>query len=115
MTDTDLASAIELKPCPFCGGEAVISDNNTGLVFYVRCKQCRSAGPAERCATDAAATWNTRSALSYSEDDVERVADIIADGVNWPQHACMEMARAAITALLGGRSAKTLDGASDPK
>src|SRR5688572_7024468 len=70
MTDnpSDLASAIELLPCPFCGGEAVISDNNTGLVFYVRCKQCRSAGPAERCATDAAATWNTRSALSYSEE-----------------------------------------------
>lgn len=38
----------ELKPCPFCGGEAEIcsayDDKFLGKCWYVRCKKCYSQG-----------------------------------------------------------------------
>ena len=31
----------ELKPCPFCGGKAVLSHDHTGLgASYIRCEKC---------------------------------------------------------------------------
>lgn len=61
----------ELKPCPFCGGEAELvteyffSKGNYGS--QVRCTQCHSwgAGPkmdrsVERQQAKAAEAWNTR-------------------------------------------------------
>ena len=31
----------ELKPCPFCGGKAVLSHDHTGLgSSYIRCEKC---------------------------------------------------------------------------
>lgn len=35
-------SDIELKPFPFCGGEAKVEKRNGG--FQVRCKQCGARG-----------------------------------------------------------------------
>ena len=39
----------ELKPCPFCGGEAEIVNHTThtipiGLSAYVQCKKCKASG-----------------------------------------------------------------------
>lgn len=31
----------ELKPCPFCGGKAFLSHDQTGLgASYIRCEKC---------------------------------------------------------------------------
>lgn len=38
---------VELKPCPFCGGEAEIYpevDMIMGKFWYIRCKKCYSRG-----------------------------------------------------------------------
>ena len=32
---------MELKPCPFCGGKAILTHDNAGLgASYIRCERC---------------------------------------------------------------------------
>ena len=32
---------VELKPCPFCGGNAILAHDHTGLgMSYIRCECC---------------------------------------------------------------------------
>ena len=54
---------IELKPCPFCGGEAVTEfDSDWGMV--VRCSRDCGAMTVERrypLTTDPVKAWNTRA------------------------------------------------------
>lgn len=66
---------IELKPCPFCGGNAKL-DYDTHLghgekynVYFVKCKECGARGgrfddfygtPKENAITDAIMAWNKR-------------------------------------------------------
>ena len=99
----------ELKPCPFCGGEAELSSRNC-LAFFATCQKpyCCVVGPA-RCEADARDDWNRRTA---SEADVERVARII-DPAAWEIHKDLDeywdgrrsiargKARAAIAAMEG--------------
>lgn len=68
MTDnTDNASSpqVELKPCPFCGGEASVYYHYHGfeVTWSARCKKC-SAEMAYVALTKAKAiaAWNTRAA-----------------------------------------------------
>lgn len=45
--------SIELKPCPFCGGEAIVEQTAYGtadrssvrLQFAIRCKKCGASAP----------------------------------------------------------------------
>lgn len=58
----------ELKPCPFCGGQATAVD--CGVEWFVRCSRCganREKLYRQRC--DAVRAWNTRK---YSEADDEK-------------------------------------------
>lgn len=48
----------ELKPCPFCGGEASLMRSNT--LYKVECKDCGVAGNVRVFQSDAIAAWNTR-------------------------------------------------------
>ena len=58
-----MSEIAELLPCPFCKSTNVEADDNgRGLIFFVRCRVCRSAGPGEQCAADAITAWNTRAA-----------------------------------------------------
>lgn len=44
---------IELKKCPFCGGEAIVEQEKAGeytgasvaFMFSIRCKKCNSTAP----------------------------------------------------------------------
>ena len=58
MTNNDTRGGIgELKPCPFCGGEAELSAPSG----YVECVECGIQGPWGHNAEEAIAAWNTRT------------------------------------------------------
>lgn len=52
----------ELKPCPFCGGEAVPFNpfDNTDGTWCVLCSECASATGFEQTEAQAIAAWNSR-------------------------------------------------------
>ena len=52
-------SKVELKPCPFCGSEALIKQDQYSR-SYVVCPQCDTRSAARFDAARAAAMWNRR-------------------------------------------------------
>ena len=67
---------IRLKRCPFCGGEALLSHDHTGIgASYVRCEKCGLESirflKSFECASDDRAVefWNRRA------DDGRNAAD----------------------------------------
>lgn len=53
----------ELKPCPFCGSETVIidQDGRDDPLCWALCDECGSCGAIERGISDAAKAWNARA------------------------------------------------------
>ena len=59
---------IELKPCPFCGGEAAVitKQYNKGFLrgkgdyTYIRCKLCHATSTAAFTKEEAEEAWNRR-------------------------------------------------------
>ena len=52
-------SEIKLKPCPFCGGEALIKQDQYSR-SYVVCPNCDTRSAARFDAARAAEAWNRR-------------------------------------------------------
>ena len=50
----------QLKPCPFCGGDAEIYSTLPEHT-YVYCRRCGACGWAARNTAEAADAWNSRS------------------------------------------------------
>ncbi len=50
----------ELKPCPFCGGEAEYVGSE-GKGYWVQCKACYARGPWGDYGYQALAAWNRRA------------------------------------------------------
>lgn len=73
---------VELKPCPFCGGEAWLNDYEakySDLPPKSRCPQCRSCGASlGYLTTPAKATeaWNRRTALASGSGDHAELARV---------------------------------------
>lgn len=58
----------QLKPCPFCGGEAELGGMDGNL--YVRCISCLCDGPIfQHTVAEPISTWNTRSGISPTQSD----------------------------------------------
>lgn len=52
----------ELKPCPFCGGEAVMCGFQDEMMHFVKCRDCGACSDgAQLSAETAAAAWNRRA------------------------------------------------------
>ena len=55
----------ELKPCPFCGGEADVGKMMSGLtkgdVYRVSCTWCQYSFHSRTHRDDVAKAWNTRA------------------------------------------------------
>lgn len=55
----------ELKPCPFCGGEAAFGANSCQGFEYVRCVSCKArTWSCYNTEEQAAEAWNTRAELT---------------------------------------------------
>lgn len=56
-----------LKPCPFCGGEAILdaggreSEGVFRAAYWVRCRSCAAEGPWFRTEGAASERWNERT------------------------------------------------------
>ena len=123
-------TTLELKPCPFCGGSAVInatggSDERTGYrtTWSVTCAKCRvrlsasdtldangwSIADVPDTKQRAISAWNTRTASIPTDArlvtvaQLERVATLIADVTGYADiddHIC-DMAVAELRAIIG--------------
>lgn len=52
----------KLLPCPFCGGEAEVSEGYSGMPkgTFVQCKNCWAFVAGFKTKTDAISAWNRR-------------------------------------------------------
>lgn len=50
----------DLKPCPFCGGEAELRGFDAPE-YWVWCPNCKASTDAHTCKGGAIAAWNTRA------------------------------------------------------
>jgi len=83
-----------LKPCPFCGGEAVIGDGGySGEKFFVRCREsnCPAAfGTIRKTYDEAVAVWNHRALMTMSAENhsEEEVAKFLCDDCIYDDNSC---------------------------
>ena len=74
----------ELKPCPFCGGDAEITKWHEG--YFVECKKQRCGGTigAYKTEEEAIEAWNTRAERTCkAEQDYDTMDDGIPDCRIW--------------------------------
>lgn len=108
MTDTNQPRAPEqLKPCPFCGGEAELS-SDMGMHEVVCANQdvCGGTSGSWESKSQALRAWNSRTALPPSRDaaveELVSALDEIAYGTGCTQtysgcrDECRKIARAAL-------------------
>ncbi|MBQ9784280.1 MAG: Lar family restriction alleviation protein [Clostridia bacterium] len=64
----------EIKPCPFCGGEAELY---SGGIKYVLCKECLATSCDFKTEAEAIEAWNRRAndvgERPYYADDFRRI------------------------------------------
>lgn len=60
MPDIKVNPVIELKPCPFCGGEAEVKHDKRIDMYYVTCPDCKVETDVNRNMEKPIATWNRR-------------------------------------------------------
>lgn len=61
----------ELKPCPFCGGEAKLMHDRSGTFWWAECTsnddkptgRCGMSGPDAATKSAAITAWNTRRSV----------------------------------------------------
>ena len=68
-----------LKPCPFCGGEAV-REMPFGLAYHIRCATCGVSTASSKIVQDCEDLWNKRVDTSEEEGPLaDFKAEIIAE------------------------------------
>lgn len=67
----------ELKPCPFCGGEAAVILDDRTWIECMDCPQKAGVGPFDTDA-QAIAAWNTRAAEEGKAELVEALENAIS-------------------------------------
>lgn len=65
----------ELKPCPFCGGEAELHDNPEGDTFFVMCASCDASTEASTTSAGAIKPWNTRAPVKVGAWECRKIEE----------------------------------------
>jgi Lar family restriction alleviation protein len=75
----------ELRPCPFCGGKALISrtysERNKAYYAFISCARCRIRGRSFKSYDDPLENWNEnpaayRATIAWNERAPEQNTDI---------------------------------------
>lgn len=107
----------KLKPCPFCGGEAVIKavKKNDSFVIWCECKECIASTESycprtnkenevleniEKCKNWAVKAWNRRVPIAYDPDKVVRQLEEYREEME--QFGCSGMLSDMIEVVKGG-------------
>lgn len=75
-TEQRRVDAIKLKPCPFCGGEAILTTTNYGSMIAT-CKDCFVDGGATGCSKTASDSWNARPYTEKLEAENARLREAL--------------------------------------
>lgn len=86
----------KLKPCPFCGGEAIIDDWYVNVL--VKCKICENRTDEYKTKDKAIKAWNTRHTPELTDEKIKKQAEWLdvnhhLDAGDWViAEACVKMA-----------------------
>lgn len=76
----------DLKPCPFCGGEAELKCNTEmgGTQYQVKCKQCPTTVGRFWFwkSEDAIEAWNARKPIDKTIEQLKEMAERICSSTN---------------------------------
>lgn len=92
---------VEIKHCPFCGGEAEIQTGNFGMLTIQSyaaavCTKCKARGPMFRCSIDYCAAdeakkaWNNYGCAQDEMTEESNACDKKSDGLNSDLIVCDE-------------------------
>ena len=62
----------ELKPCPFCGGKAII-DGCDDTLWIVICKECNASIGYKETKEEAIEAWNLRIEPTFTPDELDTI------------------------------------------
>ena len=61
-----------LKPCPFCGGHAII-DGCDDTLWIVICKECNASIGYKETEQEAIEAWNSRVQPTFTPDEIDAI------------------------------------------
>ena len=64
----------ELKPCPFCGGEAEFFEDEFFCRYSVVCTECGAGTDTYGVERDAMDAWNRRVQPTFTPDELDTIA-----------------------------------------
>ena len=62
----------KLKPCPFCGGHAII-DGCDDTLWIVICKECNASIGYKETEQEAIEAWNSRVQPTFTPDELDAI------------------------------------------
>lgn len=68
----------KLKPCPFCGGKAII-DGCDDTLWIVICKECNASIGYKETEQEAIDAWNSRVQPMFTPDELDAIRRNVSD------------------------------------
>ena len=87
-----------LKPCPFCGGHAII-DGCDDTLWIVICNECNASIDYKETECEAIDAWNSRVQPTFTPDEIDIIARYMRqdfDGNGALERAILKKCNAAL-------------------
>lgn len=69
----------KLKPCPFCGGEAILAENANSEELLVECCNCYAHTGLYCSEQEAIDAWNRRVSPPFTLDELDAIRRNVRD------------------------------------